>query len=168
MQILLRLKITKILFQLRLHRRSKASVRSCPGWSILSCGRWIVCCSYYCLFRCTFYVYFESRARCCIKHSWILKPNMLIFYRHLVRVECELFRSRWQKMSTSGRRYLHTHVIIVDLNKLIDRVWRWNCETAAEFVEHSTEIVFIFKPRFTSINHQYFKMMCFIKEAGFR
>ena len=36
---------------------------------------------------------FRSRARCCIKHSLILKPNMLISHRQLVRVECWLFIS---------------------------------------------------------------------------
>ena len=51
---------------------------------------------------------FRSRARCCIKHSLILKPNMLISHRQLVRVECWLFRSQWQKTSTSGMLYLCT------------------------------------------------------------
>ena len=75
---------------------------------------------------------------------------MLIFYRHLVRVECGLFRSRWQKMSTSGRLYLRTPLIIVE-GKLIDRV----CVTVKlplNLLEHSTQIIFIFEPSFTSIN----------------
>ena len=110
------------------------------------------------LFVVLFMCIFESRARCCMKHLWILKPNMLIFYRHLVRVKYWLFRSRWQKMSTSGRLYLRTHVNHF-WSKLIDRVCECNSETAAELVEHSTQIVLILEPRFTSINHRYFKMM---------
>ena len=70
-------------------------------------------CRFYCLFLLLFSLYFctcifESRARCCIKHSLILKPNMLISHPQLVRIECWLFTSRWQKTSTSGMLSLCT------------------------------------------------------------